>query len=207
MKIRIFAFEIDYKTVLKMEKKIARLSESELRTIVKEATTEVLKEHVLNEMATFGTERWGNSTYRIAVHGASTKDRPTPHIHIYLNNDVQPYNMFNFEISLVDILCSNEIHLIYQLDRRNNIKRVGRENCSWEGYKEIYNGFRKFLSSASVSKRYGSFDDNLDRAIYEWNRETDFQKTENGGNPLKDYLDEKGLTVLPNYLKYFEPYG
>lgn len=113
--------------------------------------------------------------------------------------------MFNFEISLVDILCSNEIHLIYQLDRRNNIKRVGRENCSWEGYTEIYNGIKKFLSSASVSKRYGSFDDNLDRAIYEWNRETDFQKTENGGNPLKDYLDENGLTVLPNYLKYFQP--
>ena len=155
-----------------------------LDKIIKESIKKVLSEQMENhcglllEMATFGTEKWGKNTYKIAVHGASTKDRPTPHIHLYLNNDVQPYNQFNFEISFEDLLCKDEINLIYQLDRKKHIKKVGRENCSWEGYADVYNGFKEFLASPSVSKRYGSFMDNLDRAIYEWNRETDFQKTE-----------------------------
>ena len=186
-----------------MSKKVIKLTESELREIVKDATLNVSDKHLLNEMATFGTEKWGNNTYRIAVHGASTKDRPTPHIHIYLNNDVQPFTQFNFEISFEDILCKDEINLIYQLDRKNNIKRTNRTECSWKGYADIYNGLRHFLSSPSISKRYGAFIDNLDRAIYEWNRETDFSKTETGGNPLKEYLDSKGLIVLPKYMIYF----
>jgi hypothetical protein len=183
-----------------MPKKRIILSESELKDYIKES----VKEHLLLEMATFGTERWGNNTYRIAVHGASTKDRPIPHIHIYLNQDVQPYKQFNFEISLVDILCKDEINLIFQMDRKNNIKNTNRVDCTWTGYADIYYGIKTFLSSPSKSKKYGMFIDNLDRAIYEWNRETDFIKTENGGNPLKEYLDEKGLTVLPQYMKYFE---
>ena len=179
-----------------MAKKIIRLTERELN--------EAIRDTLLLEMATFGTEKWGKYIYRIAVHGASTKDRPIPHIHIYLNTDVQPYKQFNFEVSLVDILCKDEINLIYQLDRKNNVKITNRTECSWTGYADIYNGIKQFLSSPPKSKRNGIFIDNLDRAIYEWNRETDFSKTENGGNPLKEYLDKTNLVVLPKYMKYFE---
>ena len=91
-----------------MSKKIIRVTFDKLKEIVVESTRMTLL-----EMATFGAERWGNDTYKIAVHGASTKDRPTPHIHIYLAND-QSYKLFNFEISLIDILCNDEINLIYQ---------------------------------------------------------------------------------------------
>lgn len=58
------------------------------------------------EMATISkAERWGNNMYRIAVHGTVSGDRETPHVHIYLTNDNKPYNNFNFEISIIDILC------------------------------------------------------------------------------------------------------
>ena len=57
-------------------------------------------------MATISkAERWGNNTYRIAVHGIVSGERETPHVHIYLTNDNKPYNNFNFEISIIDILC------------------------------------------------------------------------------------------------------
>lgn len=28
--------------------------------------------------------KWGKWQYRVAIHGADTKDRPYPHIHIYM---------------------------------------------------------------------------------------------------------------------------
>jgi hypothetical protein len=54
------------------------------------------------EMATFGKPRWGEIDYKVAIHSPATKDRDTPHIHIYLLNDIN-YNTFNFEISLTQI--------------------------------------------------------------------------------------------------------
>ena len=175
------------------------------RVIFEELSSKGSHKVPLLEMATFGVEKWGKDTYKIAVHGASTKDRPTPHLHIYLNNDTQPYSSFNFEISFVDLLCKGEIVLIYQCDRANNVKHTNRRECSWEGYSDIYEGIKNFLlNEICKPSKFGTFTDNIERAIYEWNRETDYAKTMKGGNPLKEYLDAKGLTVLPQFKKYFE---
>ena len=157
----------------------------------------------LLEMATCGVEKWGKNTYKIAVHGASSKDRPTPHIHIYLDKDVYPYAEFNFEISFVDLICKDEVIPIYQVDREHNLKKTNRKDCSWVGYKDIFKGFKEYLFQPHKSSKYGSFSDNLERVIYEWNKETDYVKTTNGGNPLKEYLDKNGLTPHPKYAKYF----
>lgn len=162
----------------------------------------------LNEMATFGAGKWGKETYKVAVHGASTKDRETPHIHIYLYKDHNPYSLFNFEISMIDILCKDEINLIFQTDRLHNVDNRNRSECSWTGYRDLKEGFTKFLFSKpktgiSDYKR----EDNLARAIFEWNRETDFiQTTEYGTNMLGEYFAEHHLTVLPKYAKYLENY-
>ena len=183
-----------------MSKKISR---NELAQMIEEAIILSLDKQPLMEMATCGVEKWGKNTYKIAVHGASTKDRPTPHIHIYLNNDQNPYSKFNFEISFIDLICEDKIIPIYQLDRQNNVKNTNRRECTWNGYKEIAEGLRIFLSESCTSK-FGDFSSNLERIIYEWNRETDFVKTNNGGNPLKDYLNLYGLTPHPKYAKLFE---
>ena len=159
---------------------------------------------VLTEMATFGVQKWGNETYKIAVHGSSTKDRPTPHIHIYLNNDVNPYSKFNIEVSLVDLLCSDAIVPIYQHDAAHNVLNTNRRDCSWTNYNDILKGLIEFFKTGPISTKFGSFENNIERAIYEWNRETDFQKTEKGGNPLKEYFESKGLVPLSKYAKYLK---
>ena len=75
--------------------------------------TEKWPSEKIYEMATISkNEMWGNEHYKIAVHGPESNDRSNPHIHIYLANDHLPYNKFNFEISLTDILCNDEINLI-----------------------------------------------------------------------------------------------
>lgn len=184
--------------------------EENIKRIVSEVLREELSyrgghEEPLLEMATFGVRKWGRDTYKIAVHGASTKDRPTPHFHIYLNNDTEPYSLFNIEISFVDLFCRGEIVPIFIIDRQHNIKKTNRNECSWQGYRDIYEGVYNFLFNEPCKpSKFGTFRDNIERAIYEWNRETDYVKTENGGNPLKEYFDEKGLTVLPKFQKYFQ---
>ena len=182
--------------------------------IIKESIDKILSEKTIDnreplmEMATFGVERWGHTLYKIAVHGASTNDRPTPHIHIYLNNDVNPYTRFNFEISLIDILCKNEINLIFQRDRERNIDNRDRNQCSWTGYDDIRKGITEFLFSPCATNRFGDFSDNLERGIFEWNRETDYVKTINEGvNVLRQYFEEKKLTPLPQYAKYLKDYS
>lgn len=157
----------------------------------------------LMEMATCGVEKWGKETYKIAVHGASTKDRPTPHIHIYLNRDQNPYRLFNFEISFVELICNDSIVPIYQYDRAKNIKNTNRRECSWTGYKDIEDGIRNFLSQPSGNNRFGQFSTNIERLINEWNRETDFVGTNQGRNPMKEYLEEHGLVPHQKYQKYF----
>ena len=52
---------------------------------------------------------------------------------------------FNFEISLIDILCYDEINIIAQVDKDRNIKRMHRNKCSWEGYKKLYEGFENWI--------------------------------------------------------------
>ena len=71
--------------------------------------------------------KWGDRLYRVAIHGPATKDKPYPHIHIYDSKDIFPYKNFNFEISLVDILCDDEINLVCQQDRENHIDRRKRD--------------------------------------------------------------------------------
>lgn len=153
---------------------------------------------VVLEMATFGKPRWGSKDYKIAIHDPATKDRDTPHIHIYLLNDIN-YNTFNFEISLIDILCKDEINLIYQLDRSKNIMRTHRDECSWKGYSNIYKGLVEFLSTNQNIKQYNYCENGLKASIEAYNAESNSR-----GNALKEYLDGKGLTVLPKYSKYFE---
>ena len=74
-----------------------------------------VKEQLLLEMATFGNIKANNNSYRIAIHGPATKDRPMPHIHIYLVQDKSPYISFNFEISLVDLVCNDQIVLFHRI--------------------------------------------------------------------------------------------
>ena len=71
----------------------------------------------ITEMATIAKSvKLGKDIYRIAIHGVSSKDREYPHIHIYLAND-NSLQKFNFEISLVDILCNDEINIVAQIDK------------------------------------------------------------------------------------------
>lgn len=62
----------------------------------------------------------GKNHYRIALHGVAAGDRPYPHIHIYLENDHYPWKKFNFEISLVDLICDDELNLVCQQDNTYN---------------------------------------------------------------------------------------
>lgn len=185
-----------------------KVTKTELEEALNKAVKRVIDEEVgddfLIEMATCGVEKWGNRTFKIAVHGASSADRPTPHVHVYLNNDQNPYRQFNFEVSLVDLFCTDQITPIYQLDEERNIKRTHRDECTWTYYKEIKKGLRTFFNSRCTNNKFGNFSDNLERVVYEWNRETDFVKTEQGGNPLKDYFQEHNLVILPKYQKYLK---
>ena len=183
-----------------------KIGKQKLVRMIQESVARALgTQQPLIEMATCGVENWGKYTYKIAVHGASTNDRPTPHIHIYLNTDQNPYNRFNFEISFIDLICNDRITPIYQLDKQNHLKHTNRRECSWVGYNEIADGLKEFLARPCPQSKFGTFSTNLERVIYEWNRETDFVKTNNGGNPLKEYLDSHGLTPHPKYKDLFEP--
>lgn len=186
------------------------MKKDRISEIITEEINKVIEERKepLLEMATFGVERWGNTLYKIAVHGASTADRDTPHFHIYLNNDINPYTQFNFEISLEDILCKNEINLIFQHDRARNVNNRNRTECSWTGYREIKEGLVDFIFNKCPTNRFGEFEDNLARGIYDWNRETDYIKTVNQGiNVLRLYFEEHNLVPLPQYQKYLKDYN
>lgn len=168
-------------------------------------TPNISKMHDMLLISTFGMEEWGNSTYRIVVHGPTAVDIPTPHIDV-LNKDVLSHIQFHFEISFEDLLCNDEINLIYQFDSQRCVLNACKEDCSWMGYKVVLDGLKKYLFGKVQLPLYQNiFIDNLDVAIYVWNSETDFAKTKNGGNPLKEYLDNKGLSILPKYMKYLQP--
>ena len=159
----------------------------------------LLKDEYLIEMATIGNgvKLDNKMLYKIAIHVASSKDRNYPHIHIYDFKDLS-LKKFNFEISLVDILCYDEINLIAQIDKYNNIKHMHRKSCTWEGYRKLYNGFEDWLFSNKVEKR-GEYIDNLDAIIWACIEE---------GKSIADnfilyYIKEHGMKVLNKYKKYF----
>ena len=150
------------------------------------------------EMATIAKDiKWGNDHYRVAVHGTAAGDRDVPHIHIYLSSDKKPYNKFNFEVSLVDILCYDEVNLIFQRDEKTGKRISNRNKCSWEGYKKIADGFEDWLNEKPTTP--GDFQTNLEAIIYWWNEESDSTSE----NPLKDWLDKRGLKVLKKYSHLF----
>lgn len=185
------------------------LYEKQVKTRLTTAVDRYLYMHTHGAyLTTVGTVEWNGAVFKIAVHGKLLNDYSAPHLHIYYADETNLVNpQFNFEISLVDILTKDEINLIYQFDRRNNIKKTNRTETSWNGYSDFYKGFQKFLFERPClkSKRSGQFIDNLDRAIHEWNRETDQNGYENlDKNPLLEYISDKGLSVLSKYQKYFE---
>ncbi len=162
------------------------------------------------EMATITKDiKWGNDHFRVAVHGTAAGDREVPHIHIYLSSDKKPYecsqlafnpcdditshNKFNFEISLVDILCYDEVNLIFQRDEKTGKRISNRNKCSWEGYKKIADGFEDWLEQKPTTP--GDFRTNLEAIIYWWNEESD----SSSDNPLKDWIESRGLKVLDKY--------
>lgn len=150
------------------------------------------------EMATLVKDiKWGNDHYRVAVHGTVAGDRDVPHVHIYLSSDKKPYNRFNFEISLVDILCYDEVNLIFQRDEKTGRRITNRNKCSWEGYKKIADGFEDWLEQKPTTP--GEFKTNLEAIVYWWNEESDYSSE----NPLKDWIESRGLKVLDKYRDIF----
>lgn len=156
---------------------------------------------VILEMSTIDWTRLNKTDYRIAVHGPGTKDRENPHIHIYLAKDKDPFNKFNFEISICDILCKDEINLIKMRDEKNHIKKNNKNQCSWNGYSKLRNDFEDWLFSKSSYP--GNFKDNLEAIIYVYNKENG--NTTN--NAIKDYIESRSWKVLPKYKKYVEDNG
>ena len=191
-------------------------NERNLRLPIEETVRNVLNDFVNNydhpstlcEMATFGAEQWGENHYKIAVHGINADDRSVPHIHVYLQKERNTCSpMFNFEISLLDILTKDEINLIYQKDIEKNILFTNRRDCSWTGYTDIRDGFKKFLFSNSDTPIFGKTRTNLERAIFEWNKETDYSATTNNHiNVFRNYIEEHNIIVLPKYQHILNDY-
>lgn len=137
------------------------------------------------EMATIDkTVKVYKDTYHIALHGPAVGDRPYPHFHIYLANDIFPYNRFNIEISLIDLLCYDEL----------NIKN--RNRCSWSGYKKLHDRIEDWLEEPCTGLP-GNFQNNLEALIWSYDNES------NDGNSLLEYINDHGKKVLPKYEKYF----
>lgn len=146
--------------------------------------------------ATIGKPRWNEVDYRIAVHGSVPQVEDSPCIHIYLLADIS-HDKFDFAVSLVDILCKDEVNLISQTDVAKNVIRTNEYECSWEGYESIYEGLKTFLSDRSFIRPYASCENGLHASITAYNAESNSRS-----NALKDYLDKQGLIVLPQYAKY-----
>lgn len=135
------------------------------------------------EMVTIGVEKWGDATYKIAV----LSDESTPLIHVYRNGEEE----FDLGVSLIDILCKDEINIVCLFGNETD-------------YDDIITGLRNFLFRPCVNKLFA---DNLERVIYDWNRETDFVKAEREGkNVLAQYLTQNNFTPLPKYKKYITDY-
>lgn len=149
------------------------------------------------EMATVDRKvKVGNDTYRVALHGPAVGDRPTPHFHIYLSDDCYPYNKFNIEVSLVDLLCYGELTIVSMRDKSKGVDKRNKMKCSWEGYRKLHNKIEDWLTAPCVGMR-GDFIDNLDAIIWTYDNES------NDGHSLLDYIQDHGKKVLPTYQKYF----
>lgn len=158
-------------------------------------------EPLILEMATIAPSIKLNKKWcRIAVHGPESGDRENPHIHIYYEDDRRPYNQFNFEISLTDILTKDEINLIKMRDQDKGIMINNRSKCSWNGYQKLKDEFEDWLFSDKVDKP-GEWINNLDAVIYFYNEEA--YKGRNNPHPLLKYMQERGMKVLEKYFYLF----
>ena len=150
------------------------------------------------EMTTIGHPVLDKKERLIMVHGTNAGDRQRPHVHICLNDDVRPFNKFNFEIALDEILCYDELNLIRMSDKNNGIDKKNRSLCSWNGYNKLKNEFEDWLYQKS-NKR-GEFIDNLDALIYFYNEESTNSHQQ---NPLLKYIQDHCMKVIYKYKKYF----
>lgn len=143
----------------------------------------------------------GNKLYRIAVHKVVSGDRPYPHVHIYMEslNEYFLYTNFDFEISLVDLLCVDNISelrcLVCQIDKLQGINRRNRKRCDWAGYRDLEYDFESWLYSKC--DKPGNFIDNLDFLIYTYNRVNDEKDS------VQNYIKKHHKKILPEFLKYF----
>ena len=151
------------------------------------------------EMASIGYPILNKTNHYIALHGKNAGDRERPHIHIYLANDKRPFDKFNFEIALDEILCYDEINLIRMKDSSKNIDYKNRTKCSWNRYRKLYDDFEDWLYTETPEIR-GDFIDNLDAIIYFYNQESGGM---NNRNPLLEYIKGKGMKILKKNEKYF----
>ena len=163
------------------------------------------------EMATIDkTVKVSKNTYRIALHGPAVGDRPYPHFHVYLANDVFPYKMFNIEISLIDLLCYDELNIvaIQDKERKINIKNRNKCNvcsthvvhkCSWSGYRKLHDKIEDWLEEPCTGLP-GNFQNNLEALIWSYDNES------NEDMSLLEYINDHGKKVLPKYEKYFKSY-
>lgn len=148
------------------------------------------------EMATVGRPILNKTKYKISVNGLNAGERERPHFHIYLEQDSRPFNKFNFEIALDELLCYDEINIIRMKDEKRNIDITNRIRCSWSGYKKLYYDLEDWLYN-NCDKR-GDFIDNLDAIIYFYNEESSENK-----NTILEYIKSKGMKINPKYKKYF----
>lgn len=155
-----------------------------------------LDEQHLYEMATIHKSvKLGDDFRSIQIHGTNAGDRPNPHIHIYASNSK---TSFNFEISLVDIVCYDEINLITMTDVKKHIKIKNRSKCSWTNYSSLRRDFEEWLESDNRTVK-GDFQNNLDALIYFYNNES----MSPDPNPFLRYLSDRGLKVHENYRYLF----
>ena len=149
------------------------------------------------EMATIDkTVKVSKHTYRIALHGPAVGDRPCPHFHIYLANDVYPYKRFNIEISLIDLLCYDELNIVAIQDKEKRINIKNKNQCSWSGYRKLHDRIEDWLEEPCTGLP-GNFKNNLEALIWSYDNES------NDGMSLLEYISGHGNKVLPKYENYF----
>lgn len=133
--------------------------------------------------------------YNIAVHGASSKDREYPHFHIYLTGD-NSQKQFNFEISIIDLLCNNELNLIRQLDKtkKKKVDIKNREYCSWEGYSKLLYDLEDWLEKPyrKIERQYKN---NLHAIVEKYNEESE----DLSDNYILDYISKQNKKVDKEY--------
>jgi len=169
-----------------------------LRDYIKEKERKKYYEENVLEMAVISRKALTKKKYQVVIHGTNSGDRPYPHIHIYLDNDDRPYSKFNFEVSLCDILCHDEINLIRMKDKRKDLDIKNKEKCSWDGYRKLHDEFEDWLFDRP--SRPGSYKDNLDSIIWNYNIESG----KDTNNYIKDYMRSHGWKVLPKYKEYID---